>query len=72
MAVVLEIIDLVVCWKIHGCGCVADNLLASKSAISDFHTLYLPTLCLPGLLQSKATIALRPMPHCLVGREHIL
>jgi hypothetical protein len=31
MAVVLEIIDLVVCWKIHGCGCVADDPLASKS-----------------------------------------
>jgi hypothetical protein len=25
MAVVLEIIDLVVCRKIHGCGCVADD-----------------------------------------------
>jgi hypothetical protein len=31
MAVVLEIIDLVVCWKIHGCGCVADDPLALKS-----------------------------------------
>jgi len=25
MAVVLEIIDLLVCWKIHGCGCFADD-----------------------------------------------
>jgi hypothetical protein len=31
MAVVLEIIDLLVCRKIHGCGCVADDPLASKS-----------------------------------------
>ena len=31
MADVLEIIDLVVCQKIHGCGCVADNPLASES-----------------------------------------
>ena len=26
MAVVLEIIDLLVCWKIHGCGCFAEDL----------------------------------------------
>ncbi len=32
MAVVLEIIDLVVCQKIHGCGCVADDPLASESS----------------------------------------
>jgi hypothetical protein len=25
MAVVLEIIDLLVCRKIHGCGCFADD-----------------------------------------------
>ena len=31
MAVVLEIIDLVVCRKIHGCGCVADNPAPQKS-----------------------------------------
>ncbi len=30
------------------------------------------TLCLPGPLQSKATSALKPMPHCLDGHEHIL
>jgi hypothetical protein len=32
MAVVLEIIDLVVCRKIHACGCVADNPAPRKSA----------------------------------------
>ena len=31
MAVVLEIIDLVACWKIHGCGCVADDPEPRKS-----------------------------------------
>jgi hypothetical protein len=31
MAVVLEIIDLVVCRKIHGCGCVADDPAPRKS-----------------------------------------
>jgi hypothetical protein len=25
MDVILEVIDLLVCWKIHGCGCVADD-----------------------------------------------
>ncbi len=31
MAVVCEIINLVVCWKIHGCGCVADDSPREKS-----------------------------------------
>ena len=31
MAFVREIIDLVVCWKIHGCGCVADNPAPQRS-----------------------------------------
>ena len=31
MAVVLEIIDLLVCPKIHGCGCVADDTAPQKS-----------------------------------------
>ncbi len=31
MAVVLEIIDLLVCQKIHGCGCVADDPAPRKS-----------------------------------------
>ena len=31
MAVVLEIIDSVVCQKIHGCGCVADDPLALEN-----------------------------------------
>ena len=31
MAIVLEIIDLLVCWKIHGWGCVADDLTPRKS-----------------------------------------
>jgi len=38
MAVVLEIIDLVVCQKIHGCGCVADNPAPQKR---DRHTIWL-------------------------------
>ncbi len=37
MAVVLEIIDLVVCRKIHGCGCVADDP-ASKGKWEVFQT----------------------------------
>jgi hypothetical protein len=31
MAVVLETIDLLVCQKIHGCGCVADDTTPRKS-----------------------------------------
>jgi len=31
MAVVNEIIDLLVCRKIHGCGCVADDPVPRKS-----------------------------------------
>jgi hypothetical protein len=30
MAVVHEIIDLLVCQKIHGCGCVADDPAPGK------------------------------------------
>ena len=33
MAVILEIIDVVVCRKIHGCGCVADNPSPQKSTM---------------------------------------
>ena len=32
MAVVLEIIDLLVCRKIHGCGCFADDPAPRESA----------------------------------------
>jgi hypothetical protein len=38
----------------------------------DFHTQYLPTLCLPGPLQHKATSAPRPMPLPLAGLKHTL
>jgi hypothetical protein len=37
MAVVLEIIDLLECRKIHGCGCVADNPAPRKSTTAPFH-----------------------------------
>jgi hypothetical protein len=33
MAVVHEIINLVECQKIHGCGCIADNPPHGKSAL---------------------------------------
>ena len=33
MAVICEIIDSVVCWKIHGCGCVADHSPRGKSGL---------------------------------------
>ncbi len=45
MAVVLEIIDLVVCWKIHGCGCVADDPTPRKSI--PIPILLLGAICLP-------------------------
>ncbi len=40
MAIVHEIIDLVVCRKIHGCGCVADNPphgKVDKTSVTVFH-----------------------------------
>jgi len=41
MAVVLEIIDLLVCRKIHGCGCFADNPAPRESVLHKVYTLRL-------------------------------
>jgi hypothetical protein len=38
MAVILQIIDLVVCQKIHGCGCVADDPAPQKMVCGQIDT----------------------------------
>jgi hypothetical protein len=53
MAVVLEIIDLLVCRKIHGCGCFADDPAPRKSnnialAIVAVSTIHHPTSSVSG------------------------
>jgi len=56
MAVVLEIIDLLVCRKIHGCGCVADDPVPRKSVESIFCNVEITWPVVPPQDETSCTV----------------